>query len=1030
MQTKDEKSPYWLSLEEWSGGVEANPHLHTEFVSSPLKGEGETENPVDRREFLKLMGASLAMASASGCIRRPVQKLVPYVNQPQGMTLGVSSYYTSVYPTAHGPQPILVKTREGRPLHVEANPEYPGRGVLDFFAQAHVHTLYDPERLKGPIRLQFNDKKTNFEVVQLKWEDLDEPIVDQLIKGKIRILTPPLHSPSLKQLIGDFFQGFKGEHVEWAPQVDTAALLSSEMAFGKACAPKILLDKVDYIVSIDSDFLGSDPSAFEHQKQFIAKRRNPETMSKLVTFESLFTVTGMNSDERFRICPHQQVEVAMALVRRVAALLKAEGQSVPREIEQKIQSDFANDPSDFEFETAVLDRVAKDLVENRGKSVVLVSGNSTRTAQALGLHLAALVLNQLLGNEGKTIDGTVQSTLRGQSAEPMRRLIRDMKAGQVETLIVHDLNVMNVLPDSAEFADGLKKVKLVIYTGDRIDETGVVSNLILPSSHPLESWGDAVGLDEVYSLQQPTISEMFSTKTLPALLMGWAYFQEVGPARLRDPETYHDYVKAYWASNVWPKFASKEPKFEDFWNRVLKEGFCDASSDSKRAERVTARKLDYSVAQRILKPAKAADFELVLYTKPQLGFGDYANSAWLQEVPDPVTKIAWDNYAMLSPATGKKFGLRDGQFVRLSSGDGKQIEVPVHIQPGVSDKVVGVALGYGRKRAGTVGDGVGVSVREMMNWGDLGLVLAGRGVKIEPLKKRTQFACTQDHHSMENRPIALEASLVDYKKDKGAGIHRHKMWSLWEDHKYTKQKWGMSVDLNSCTGCSLCVVACQSENNVPTVGKKYLIQGREMHWIRIDRYYKGDPSNPTAIVQPVMCQHCDNAPCESVCPVIATVHDEFGLNSMIYNRCVGTRYCANNCPYKVRRFNWFNYTKNIPELRKNQLNPSVTVRMRGVMEKCTFCVQRIKAAKDIARHEGERELRDGEVKPACEASCPTQAIVFGDLNDKNSRVSQQFTSERAYTLLEEWNAKPAVRYLTKVRNIEDSLVAHHHEGEH
>lgn len=1033
LQEDGQANPYWLSLEQLHQDpsfVERSSH---EFTSSPLR-EGETDEAsgVDRRNFLRIMGASMALASA-GCIRRPVQKLVPYNTRPEEITLGIANKYASTFSYLGNVSPIVVRTREGRPLHIEANPLFPGSGsvtggTVDFAAQAHISTLYDPERLKGPVKLIRNKAGTNYEVAQVKWDDIDEGIVTAMAKGRTVILTSTLQSPSTERIIGDFLQGFKGQHVVWDPISQSSALMASQACYGKAVVPKLRFDKAELIVSIDTDFLGAWGASSVQAKEFMHARRDPETMSRLVVFEGLYSLTGLNSDYRYQIKPTQQLDVVMALMSSVVGLMKSKGLSVPSTVLKKLESDFAKSQPSFAFEKTVIQKLAAELFEKRGRSLIVTGGSAVRHANELSVHIAVNILNSLLGNDGKTIDS--QNALLASSALPdteLQLLISDMNAGKVDTLIVHEVNPAATLPKNSGFVEAVRKVKQVIYTGDRIDEMGALAHFILPTHHKLEAWGDSVVQGSIFSLQQPTIAEMFQTRSFEFSLIGWAYFQEVGPARLRDPESFFDYVKAYWQENIFPKSGQRD--FAAFWTKALKDGYIDIKSPEERAREHAPRSLNESAALRILpQPASSADLELTLYYKPQMLAGDFANVAWLQELPDPVTKIAWDNYLVVSYGFAKARALKEGDVVKVKTAVG-EVEAPVHIQPGVHDQVVGLALGYGRARAGAVAKGVGTDATVLADWREGRPVLAGLTPTIVKAGRKMKLASTQDHHSMEDRPIALEASRKDWQKNKEAGIHRHKMWSLWEPHKYTKNKWSMAVDLNTCTGCSLCVTACQSENNIPVVGKKYLLEGREMHWIRLDRYYKGDPSNPTAVVQPVMCQHCENAPCESVCPVVATVHDDEGLNSMIYNRCVGTRYCANNCPYKVRRFNWFNYAKTIPESRKNQLNPSVTVRTRGVMEKCTFCVQRIKEAKNVARHDNYRSLRDGDVVTACQASCPTGAIIFGDLNDPQSKVAEQFKNDRAYTLLEEWNAGPAVRYLTRIRNQEESLVNDHGHGE-
>ncbi|MES3036579.1 MAG: 4Fe-4S dicluster domain-containing protein, partial [Bdellovibrionota bacterium] len=556
------------------------------------------------------------------------------------------------------------------------------------------------------------------------------------------------------------------------------------------------------------------------------------------------------------------------------------------------------------------------------------------------------------------------------------------------------------------------------------DETGVNADYILPDNHQLETWGDVELGDGFYAIQQPTIRPMYDTRSFQLTLMTWAYLANRGPKRLLASETYHDYLRGYWRDEVHSKVGGGS--FDNFWKDALQKGHVGNGETTN-----SARTANTASRTGIKAPAKNSGYELVLYPTVAIGDGTHANNAWLQELPDPVTKICWDNYASLSVATAKKLNVSHSSLIEISLGS-KKIQLPVHVQPGLHDDVVAIAVGYGRTHAGKVGNEVGVNAYPLMTWSDKGWIASGQKVEITSLGRMQPLAVTQAHHSMEGRQIVVEAGLDDFKKNAGANIQRHHTWNIWSGHQYNGHKWAMAIDLNTCTGCSACVIACQSENNTAVVGKKYVLQGREMHWLRIDRYYSGDASNPSVVFQPVMCQHCDNAPCETVCPVLATVHSAEGLNEMIYNRCVGTRYCSNNCPYKVRRFNWFNFTKKIEKPLHLALNPDVTVRMRGVMEKCTFCVQRIKEVKNKARVEA-RPLKDGDIKTACQTACPAEAIVFGDMNNPDSEVAKRFKNERSYALLEEWHAAPSVRYQSKIRNndkVPAKKSAHETSGEH
>ncbi|MCB0393722.1 MAG: 4Fe-4S dicluster domain-containing protein, partial [Bdellovibrionales bacterium] len=534
------------------------------------------------------------------------------------------------------------------------------------------------------------------------------------------------------------------------------------------------------------------------------------------------------------------------------------------------------------------------------------------------------------------------------------------------------------------------------------------------------NWGDLEVNKGQYFIQQPTVRPLYNTRSIESAIMNWTYAAERGPRRVLDPDSWHDYLK-----NRWREYQSKfglGGDFETFWQNTLQKGFAG------RVDKTPSARSFRASALTSLSRAKGADVELVLYAKSSIGDGSLTNNAWLQELPDPISKICWDNYLVVSTSRLHKIGLKkSGELVKVER-NGTAIVVPIFEMPGIHDDVVGLAVGYGHAHFGRVANDVGSNAFPLSDRENGKVNFSGLDVKITPVGGFTELANTQGHNSLEGRQIVVEATLEQYLKDPSANIHKHKIFSLWPKHEYKGHRWAMTIDLNACVGCSACSVACQSENNIPTVGKKYVLQGREMHWIRVDRYFSGDAKDPDVVFQPMTCQQCENASCESVCPVAATTHDEEGINQMTYNRCVGTRYCSNNCPYKVRRFNWFNYSE-VEKSHALSFNPDVTVRSRGVMEKCTFCTQRIKFAKFEAKRE-HRDLRDGDVMTACQEACPTNAIVFGDVNDPNSKVSQGFKNERTFAVLEEVNNVPMVRYQTRLRNKEALKSSGHEKGGH
>ena len=1001
---------YWRSFEELNNTPEFQASLQTEFMSSPLREEAKDDGTdgVARRDFLKLMGASIALTSAAGCIRRPVQKIVPYNKQPEEVTVGVSNWYTSSYFDGQEGLGLLVKSREGRPVHIQGNPKFPLNGsAASVKAQASLLGLYEPNRLQKPYRNLFNEKRTNKETVGAGWEDLDTKVVAALQKGSVAILSGNISSPSTKAVIADFRQGFGADHYVWEPLADDVAS-AQEASFGEAVVPAYRYDKAQMIVSIDADFLGTWGPTMTNNKRFADGRRNIDKMSRLVSFDSTYSLTGANADIRFRIKPSQQLDVVMGLIAEIV------GKVSVSDAVKTAAAPFNGVAEKLGISSEAFKKVAADLVKNQGESIVVAGGIQTKTKDSMALQTAVNYLNSILGNDGKTVVAQAGNKNLTASYSQITNLIKKMNAGDVKTLIIYRSNPIYSLNADLGFAEAIKKVETVVYAGDKMDETAVNAHFVATDNHALETWGDTEFATGLYGIHQPLIRTMYDTRSFQLSLMTWAFMAKVGPKRIQEFETYYDYVRNLWKTELAAKVGGGKD-FDSFWNDFLQNGFvgevASGSSRSFKGDISSLRKSSNSDAA----------FELVLYPKVAIGDGTLANVGWLQELPDTVTKIVWDNYACVSIKTAEANKLREGDVIELTVG-GKKLSLPTHIQPGLHDQVVAIAVGYGRTHAGDVAKGIGQNAFTLAQ----GELLSGLPVEFKKTGAKIELVTTQGHDSMEGRQIVVQATNKDIQKTKDANIHRHHTWNIWSGHQYNGHKWGMAVDLNTCTGCSACMTACQSENNTAVVGKKYVMQGREMHWIRIDRYYTGDVENAETVFQPLMCQHCDNAPCETVCPVVATVHSSEGLNEMVYNRCVGTRYCSNNCPYKVRRFNWFNYAKLIEKPMHMALNPEVGVRTRGVMEKCTFCVQRIKEGKNKAKIE-DRPLKDGDIKTACEAACPTNTIVFGDLNDPNSRVAKVFKAEpRAYELLEEWYAKPSVRYQSKIRNNDQVTPPKHH----
>jgi molybdopterin-containing oxidoreductase family iron-sulfur binding subunit len=1004
---------YWTSMAD----LEGKTGPQGEFLDSPLRdGNTEGTDGHSRREFIKIMGASLAMLGTSACTRRPVEKIVPYLKKPEDVMPGIANWYASTCGECDSGCGVLVKSREGRPVKFEGNPKHPtSQGALCARGQASVLNVYDPDRLRGPVEAGRKDAPT-----ATTWDQLDSKVLAKIQSaksgGKIRLLTGEITGPSTNQLIKEFLAGLGGaKHVVYETLGAEEVAAAAETSYGSRVVPHYHFDKADMIVSFGADFLGTWLSPVEFNRGFAKKRKlgvngdNSKKMSKFVAFESVMTLTGTNADERFRLKSGDEAIAALALAHELivglgksrfagdssvrAALAPYAAQTVAQQLGVPAEA---------------LRKTAAELWEHRGRGLVLGGGHGAKGDLGVTLEVAVNLLNSALENEGVTIDGTASPATDKSSYPEMLKLIADMKAGLVDVLLIYKSNPAYTLPKSLGFEEALKKVGLVVDFSMFFDETGRLSDVVAATPHHTEAWGDASPYAGLVSVQQPTISPIYQTRSFEDTLMTWAR-QLKFSGQIATQPNWHEYLKNHWKETLYREHGGSALAFALFWEKALREGFVGAPHEGSRA-----RSFQSSAMSHVTKPASTSGIALVLYPKISLYDGRNANNGWLQEMPDPVTKITWDNYASLSPALAKSMSVSEGDVLRVRT-DLTTLEIPAHIQPGMHDQTIAVAVGYGREKAGRVGDGIGVNVISYARPATRALAMSGLPCNPEKTGKTYSLAATQKHDSYEGRPVVREAELKEYVANPKAGNEESgENKSIWPEHEYPGYRWGMAIDMNSCTGCGACVVACQAENNVPTVGKQFVLTSREMHWLRIDRYYSGKAEQPEVVHQPMLCQHCENAPCETVCPVLATVHDHEGLNQQVYNRCVGTRYCANNCPYKVRRFNWFTFT-DVPEPQNLQYNPDITVRTRGVMEKCTFCVQRIREGKDRAKDMGIK-VKDGDVKSACQQTCPTDAIVFGDLNDKSSRVAKIAADPRGYHVLGELNTRPSITYLTKIRN--------------
>ena len=1021
---KNESPKYWLSLDQWRRDPEFERLAQQEFLSSPLSEEDEGADSPSRRRFLQLMGASMALGSF-GCLRRPTEKIVPYADRPEEIINGKPNFYASSFVEGNQVFACVVKTREGKPLKLEGNPRvWTNEKGLGARGQAHVLSLYDPDRLDGPRRNLLNEKKTNRDTVNVDFEKLDKEVGEALKAGKSALLSSTFASPSTSRVVSQFCRLNGVKHFTWDSNGYSSVRKGQKDSYGSAVLPRLRPDRAKYILTVGSDPIATFMNSAEFSRRFAAGRKPGDDMSRLVSFESGLSVTGAKADYRFRIRPSQRLSVLGGLLHEIVVKGGYSSFASSSSVKDAL-APFATAASDLHIEPELFSQIAADLWKNRGQSLIVAG---TGTADDEAVQVAANFLNSVLDNDGKTIDHSAGLTTGQGSNADLMDLVDGLKSGSIETVIIHGVNPMYHVPAHVGLAEAFQKAKLIVYTGDRIDETGAYANLVAPDHHQMEGWGDLEAAEGVILIQQPTISPLYNTRAFQDSLAAWtkAAGRDLGFSSWYD----------HWKQGVKSAYFGKTAKgrsYERWWIDVLQQGAIVLTDENHS---VSSRSFRTS-ALSVLKPVSSSDVELELYSKVGIGDGTYANLPWLQELPDPITKVVWDNYACVSPKMAKALSLHEGDMLKLTV-DGRSIEVPAHIQPGQDDHTVSVAVGYGRTRAGKVADGIGVNAMTLAGFSKAGSHTAGLALAVAKTEAHYQLVTTQGHHTMEGRQIVVEATLEQYMKKPSAGIHKHKIFSAWEGHEYKGHRWAMTVDQSLCTGCSACVVACQAENNIPVVGKKYVLQGREMHWMRLDRYYTGDPSDPGVVFQPMLCQHCENAPCETVCPVLATVHGDEGTNDMIYNRCVGTRYCANNCPYKVRRFNWFRYDDKIRYPQQMQLNPEVTVRSRGVMEKCTFCSHKVKEAKLAAKREGRRAdengriLKTDEVQAACQLACSTGAIIFGDVNDENSEVSKHFKDPRAYAVLEEVHAKPMIHYKTVIRNSAElkGSSGHHDEGHH
>jgi len=975
----------WRSIDEYKNG--RNPESerqkeakHKNAVLDVLDSK-LVDAPASRRDFLKLFGFSFATAAVVSSCEKPVQKAIPYLIKPEEVTPGKASYYASTFFDGTEYCSVLVKVRDGRPIKIEGNHQSPvSLGGTSARVQASVLNLYDDARYKEPI-MSGNT---------ISWDEVDRWVISKLKDGgKSIIVTPTIIGPSTREVFRRFFEAHPNAQWIQYDEVSASGIRDAHMdLFGAAVIPGLHFDRAEYILSFDADFLGTWLSPVEFARAYASGREvstaHPQ-MSKHVQIESALSMTGSNADERIPVTPAESMLMLGNIYNSIAAASGYPSISVPPLVRS-------------------VDDIVAALLAHKGRSLV-VSGSNDPDIQRL-----VAGINYMLENYGSTLDLKRTIQLKQGNDSEFQEFVNTLDRGEVDNLFLVNVNPIY----SMGGFEAMKKAGFTAYIGSALNETARACQLICPDHHYLEAWGDAEPVSGSYSLQQPCIHPLFNSRAFQDSLLKWA----------EEELSFEEVLRFWWENTIAPREVRGE---KNWWVKTLQAGYYESETEPMPASD------SYSPPEVVISPLES-ELTLTLYTPVGLNDGRYGNNPWLHELPDPVSKVCWDNYLSISPADAEKLGLEDEMVVMLD-----RVDLPVLIQPGQADGTMSLALGYGRLTAGKVGDKLGVNAFRWVENRDGNRSYINGRAKLELTRKTYPLARTQTHHTMEGRPIVRETTLKEFQKDPSAGNHFHleteeHKQTLYPEAKFDGYHWGLVVDQNKCTGCNNCVVACNSENNVAVVGKEEVKKRRIMHWMRIDRYFSKEPENPRVFHQPVMCQHCDNAPCENVCPVSATMHSNEGLNQVAYVRCIGTKYCINNCPYRVRRFNWFKYIKNDKfdfnqnsDLSRLVLNPDVTVRERGVVEKCTLCVQRIQEKKLEAKLEG-RPLRDGEVQPACVQSCPSGALVFGNMNDPESKVSKLKKEERNYHLLEQLHTLPSVGYLTKIRNVEPDEKAEDHSG--
>lgn len=972
---------YWQSLDEIAETPEFQEMLHREFPD----GASEWDDGLSRRSFLKMAAASLALAGLTACTKQPVREILPYVKQPEELVLGEPLFYATSMQLAGYATGALAKSREGHPVKVDGNPEHPANlGSSSVWLQASIMDLYDPDRSQAFWHNGNINTWSNFvsELNQLVFEH-------EADKGAgLRFLTETVTSPTL---IGQFDEVAKRFPKAKFHQFDSICRDNvrdgAQLALGEIVETHYRFDQAAVILALDSDFLYTHPQRLRYTRDFTDGRRvssGRNDMNRLYVGESTPTVTGTMADHRL-------------------LLASSEIESIARELAQRLN---VLPPSNLGPRSLTHDRwlsaVTRELQDNGGKSIIIAG-----EWQPPIVHALCHVLNDKLGNVGKTVFYTESVEFHPQNQlNSLRELTEDIKSGVVKTLFVLGANPAFTLPPDLNFATLITQIPRSIYLGTEFDDTAALCTWHVPQAHYLESWGDAKSFDGTVSLQQPLIESLYGGKTVYEILGAMFRQQPI-------PDDY-EIVHEHWRKQ------DQSADFEKAWRRAVCDGFITNSASKEKKVSLKSDAILNAAANGTTEGASPQrTIEVIFRPDPCIWDGRFANNGWLQECPKPVSKLTWDNAVIVSPVLAERNRFANNDVVELEL-NGRKLRGPIWIQPGQAENTVTLHLGYGRRKIGRIGTGVGFSANSLRTSDNF---WQASGLKITKLKEQHLLVATQTHHNLHNpeRQIFRESTLDEFRRDpesvKQSVESPPNEETLYDtrEYKYDGYKWAMSIDLTTCIGCNACLMACNTENNVPVVGKEQIHKSREMHWIRVDTYYQGSLDQPEFSHMPVPCMHCEHAPCELVCPVEATVHDHEGLNVQVYNRCVGTRFCSNNCPYKVRRFNFHFYADYQTPSFKPMYNPDVTVRWRGVMEKCTFCIQRIARARITAEKENRR-IRAGEIQTACQQACPANAIIFGDLNAPDSKVARLKTHPLDYSMLGELNTRPRTTYLAKLRN--------------